>query len=442
MVERDEVLRVKTAKKAGTLSRLLDAVARHGAHVGEIETLQIHPDFNIREITVIAPSDESIGAIIAAIGEVPGVEMIADPVDRVFAAHEHGKLRIVPDVEVRTLQDMRVVYTPGVARVSTAIAENRTLADRYTWKSRTVAIVTDGSRVLGLGHVGPEAALPVMEGKALFYAMFADLNAVPIVLATQDPAEIIATVRNLAPGFGGIHLEDIASPGVYEIEAALDRELDVPVFHDDQHGTAVVLLAAALRAATVSAREPADLTFGQIGLGAAGSAIALLATEFPFANVMAYDPNEAAARRLENLTNGHAVDARSGGPEEMRAVIDSADILVFTTGKPGLMRPDWVRPGQMIMALSNPEPEIDRLLALEAGAAVAMDGSIVNNVLAYPGLLRGALDAKASGITGAMKRRAAETLASLAQDGELLPDPLDRQVHVAVAEAVAAAAAE
>lgn len=442
MVERDEVLRVKTARKTGTLSRLLDEIARHGAHVGEIETLQIHPDFNIREITVIAPSDESIGAIIESIESVPGVELVAEPVDLVFAAHERGKLRIVPDVEVRTLQDMRVIYTPGVARVTSAIAADPTLADRYTWKARTVAIVTDGSRVLGLGNVGPEAALPVMEGKALFYAMFADLNAVPIVLGTQDPGEIIATVRNIAPGFGGIHLEDIASPGIYEIEATLEEELDVPVFHDDQHGTAVVLLAAALRAAAVCERDPAELTFGQIGLGAAGSAIALLAAEFPFARVMAYDPNQAATDRLIGLSRGAMVEARSGGADAMRDVIASADVLVFTTGRPGLMRPEWVRPGHMIMALSNPAPEIDRSDALEAGAAIAMDGSIVNNVLAYPGLFRGALDARVERISGAMKRRAAETLAALAQDGELLPDPLDRRVHDAVAQQVAAAAGE
>jgi malate dehydrogenase (oxaloacetate-decarboxylating) len=442
MVERDEVMRVKTTRKTGTLSRLLDEIARHGAHVGEIETLQIHPDFNIREITVIAPSDESIGAIIESIGLVPGVELVAEPIDRVFAAHERGKLRIVPDVEVRTLQDMRVIYTPGVARVTSAIAADPSLAERYTWKARTVAIVTDGSRVLGLGNVGPEAALPVMEGKALFYAMFADLNAVPIVLGTQDPGEIISTVRNIAPGFGGIHLEDIASPGIYEIEATLEDELDVPVFHDDQHGTAVVLLAAALRAAAVSGRDPAELTFGQIGLGAAGSAIALLAAEFPFARVMSYDPNPAATERLLGLAQGGAVEARSGGEDAMRDVIAAADILVFTTGRPGLMRPEWVRPGQVIMALSNPAPEIDRSDALQAGAAMAMDGSIVNNVLAYPGLFRGALDARAERISGAMKRRAAETLAGLAEDGELLPDPLDRRVHDAVAEQVAAAAKE
>jgi malate dehydrogenase (oxaloacetate-decarboxylating) len=366
--------------------------------------------------------------------------MVAEPVDRVFSAHQGGKLRVVPAVEVRNLQDMRVVYTPGVARVSAAIAADRSLVDRYTWRNQTVAVVTDGSRVLGLGNVGPQAALPVMEGKALFYAMFAGLNAVPIVLATQDPQEIIATARNIAPGFGCIHLEDIASPGIYEIEETLDAELEIPVFHDDQHGTAVVLLAAALRAAELCGKTPQKLTFGQVGLGAAGSAIALLATQFPFAQVMAYDPKSEAVQRFKALAGDATVSATSGDEDAMRKVMAQADILVMTTGKPGLMRPEWVQPDQMIMALSNPAPEIERTTALAAGAALATDGSIVNNVLAYPGLVRGALDAGASRITSEMKRTAAETLAMLASDGELLPDALDPVVHQRVAARVAAAA--
>ncbi len=442
MVERDEVYRVKTARRAGTLSRLLDAIAQFDAQVGEIETLQINPDFNIREITVISPSEESVPSITAAITAVPGVELLADPVDRVFERHVGGKLAVTPTVEVRTLQDMRQIYTPGVARVCSAIASDPGLADQYTWRSRTIAVVSDGSRVLGLGNIGPVASLPVMEGKAMFYAMFAGLNAVPIVLDTQDPDEIIETVINIAPGFGGIHLEDIASPGVYEVERRLDAELDVPVLHDDQHGTAVVLLAAAIRAAHLTGRDIADLTFGQIGLGAAGSAIAMLATEFPFASVQAYDPVPEACDRLRQLTEGKRVTAYAGDTDKMQHVMTTSDVLVMTTGRPDLMEPAWVRKGQTIMALSNPAPEIDRIVALEAGAAIATDGSIVNNVLAYPGLFRGALDAGADSITGKMKRRAAETLAALAPEGELLPDPLDRTVHEAVAARVAAASSD
>jgi malate dehydrogenase (oxaloacetate-decarboxylating) len=440
MIERDEVFRVKTIRKTGTLARVLDAIARHGAHAGEIETLKITPDYNIREIVVIAPSEDSIGPITEAIRAVEGAELVADPYDRVFSRHRSGKLNVVPSVEVRTLQDMREIYTPGVARVSRAIAADVSLASELTWKGRTVAVISDGSRVLGLGNIGAEASLPVMEGKAMFYSMFADLNAVPIVLRTQDPDEIIATVANIAPGFGGIHLEDIASPGIYRIEEELDARLDIPVFHDDQHGTAVVLLAAALRAAQLSGRAVEELVFGQIGLGAAGSAIALLAAEFPFAHVLAYDPDAAACERLMRLAQRRAVDASSSGREQMRSVMAQADVLVMTTGQPNLMKPEWVREGHIIMALSNPVPEIDRRDALAAGAALATDGAIVNNVLAYPGLFRGALDAGASKISSHMKRIAAETLADLAPRDELLPDPLDRTVHERIAAAVASAA--
>ncbi len=440
MIERDEVYRVKTARRVGTLARLLHAIAQHGAQVGEIETIHITPDYNIRDVVVIAPTEDVIGPITDSIRTVEGVELIAAPVDRAFDRHRGGKLSVVPAVDVRTLQDMREVYTPGVARVSMAIHADPARARELTWKRRTVAVVSDGSRVLGLGNIGAEASLPVMEGKAMFYAMFADLNAVPIVLATQDPDEIVTTVRNIAPGFGAIHLEDIASPGVFEIETRLDAELDVPVFHDDQHGTAVVMLAAALRAAELIQRPIEDLTFGQIGLGAAGSAIALLATEFPFAEVLAYDPVPEAGRRLPPLAGATPFTASSAGEPAMREVMERADVLVMTTGRAHLMDPAWVRPGQVIMALTNPVPEIDRDAALAAGAAVATDGSIVNNVLAYPGLMRGALDADAVRITNTMKRRAAEAIARLAPPDELLPDPLQRTVHDAVAAAVTAAA--
>jgi malate dehydrogenase (oxaloacetate-decarboxylating) len=272
--------------------------------------------------------------------------------------------------------------------------------------------------------------------------MFADLNAVPIVLATQDPDEIVTTVRTISPGFGGIHLEDIASPGVFDIEARLDAALDIPVMHDDQHGTAVVVLAAVLRAAELAGHDPADLTFAQVGLGAAGSAIALLATAFPFAQVHAYDPVPEAGARLPALAGETPLSVVAGGPEEMRRVMDAGDVLAMTTGQAQLMDPAWVRPGQIILALSNPVPEIDRRVALDAGAAVATDGSIVNNVLAYPGLFKGAMDSAATSITLRMKGAAARTLASLAPDGALLPDPLDRSVHDAVASAVAEAARE
>jgi len=440
VIERDEVFRIRTRRTPGTLARVLAAIGEHGAHIGEIETLSITRDHNVRDVTVIAPGDDAVDRIRAAIAALEGVELVEQSVDRVFAVHEGGKLVVRPSVDVETLLDMRQVYTPGVARVARAIERDPALADRYTWRRRTVAVVSDGSRVLGLGDIGPLAALPVMEGKALFYSRLVDLNAVPIVLDTTDPDEIVETIVRIAPGFGGIHLEDIASPGVYDIERALIERLDIPVLHDDQHGTAVVVLAAILSAARLTGRPLDSMVFGQVGLGAAGSAIALLAATLPFALVDAYDPDPVAVARFEaSVTAGSApIQARSAG-EAFDDVVRDADILVLTTGRPGLLGTERVRDGQVVVALTNPVPEITIEEALAGGAAIATDGSIVNNVLGYPGLFRGALDARASAITAAMKRAAAEALSSLAPGDALLPDALDRSVHAEVARRVAAA---
>ncbi len=439
MIERDEVFRIRTERSPGILAGVLSAIAGHGAQIGEIETLYMGHDHNIREVTVIAPGDEAVEAIHQAIDALPGVQVVADHIDKVRATHEGGKLVVRSRVEVRTLQDMREVYTPGVARMSQAIADDPSLAGRYTWKGRTLAVVSDGSRVLGLGDIGPLASLPVMEGKALFYAELVDLNAVPIVLATSDPDEIIETVVRISPGFGGIHLEDIASPGVYRVEEELEERLDIPVMHDDQHGTAVVVLGAVLAAEELLDRPLAELSFGQVGLGAAGSAIARLALEFPFTAVHAFDPTADAATRLAGLAPAGAPLHVGSEPADFERVLAESDVLVLTTGRAGLLEPGQVRAGQAIFALSNPVPEIGIAAALAAGAAIATDGSIVNNVLAFPGLFRGALDAGAPSITTAMKRAAAEALADLSPEGVLLPDPLDRSVHRAVAQRVAEA---
>jgi malate dehydrogenase (oxaloacetate-decarboxylating) len=341
---------------------------------------------------------------------------------------------------VRTLQDIREVYTPGVARVVKAIADDESVADRYTWRGRTVAIVTNGTRVLGLGNVGPAAALPVMEGKALFYAQLVDVNAVPLVLDADDPQDVIDTVERLAPGFGAIHLEDIATPGVYEVERQLQQRLKIPVFHDDQHGTAVVVVAAILSAARRTGKEISDLSFGQLGLGAAGSAIAGLASGFDFKEVRGFDPNPLGIERLREVAEP-GVELLTGTSESFLAeVIERSDVLVMTTGKAGLLDPARVRDGQIIMALTNPVAEISTRDAIAAGAAVAADGSIVNNVLAYPGLMRGALESNATAITASMKRAAAFAIADSTLDGQLLPDPLDARVHDAVTLAVSEAA--
>ena len=441
LIEQDEVFRMKTQRRPGTLAAVLAAIAEHGANLGDIEMISVQRDYNIRDVTVIAPNEESVDAIQAAISGVHGVEIVTR-IDKVFHKHEGGKIATRPTVDVRTLQDIREIYTPGVARVSSAIAADESLADRYTWRSRTVAVVSNGSRVLGLGNIGPAAALPVMEGKALFYPLFVGLNAVPIMLDTQDADEIIETVVRIAPGFGAIHLEDIASPDVYRIEAELDERLSMPVMHDDQHGTATVVLAAAVSAARMLGKPLDELVFGQVGLGAAGSAIAALASRFDFGRIIAFDPGEPSVPHfLGQIDQNRLSDVSAGTSDaDLEKVLTEADVLVMATGRPGLLRPDQVKEGSVVFALSNPVPEITVSDAEAAGAALAADGSIVNNVLAYPALFLGALNAGADRITPTMRRAAAVALADLAPEGALLPDPLDHPVHVKVAEAVAAAA--
>lgn len=437
-IERDEVFRLRTKRTPGTLSRALAVIGDLGAHIGEIETVYIGAEFNVREVTVIAPDDAAVEKIHAALDLLDGVDVLPGRIDKVAAKHRGGKIAIRPTVEVRNLQDMREVYTPGVARVVQAIAADESVADEMTWRGKTVAIVTDGSRVLGLGDVGPAAALPVMEGKAIFYAALVGVNAVPLVLDARSPEDIIETVVRVAPGFGGIHLEDIATPGVYTVERELERRLSIPVLHDDQHGTAVVLVAAVVSAAKKLGLDLGDLVFGQVGLGAAGSAIAGLASGFGFKEIVAFDPSEDGVARLQEVADPDA--PMSAGTDNFDAVVNSSDVLVLTTGRPGLLSPERVRPGQIVFALTNPIPEIQPEDARAAGARLAADGSIVNNVLAYPGLFRGALDARAAHITSGMKRAAALAIAEMSPDDQLLPDALDVTVHQHVAAQVAAAA--
>lgn len=440
MADRDVTFRIRTARVTGTLGRVLMAVGELGAHIGDIETLARTRSYNVRAVTVSLPDEDLLADIRQAIESVDGVSIIEE-IDRVFQVHEGGKLSTASSVSVTNVQDMREVYTPGVAQVSRAIARDETLADRFTWRANTVAVVTNGTRVLGLGDIGPAASLPVMEGKALFYSMLVGLNAVPIVLDTKDPDELIETVVRLAPGFGGIHLEDIATPDVYRIEEELDRRLDIPVMHDDQHGTAVVVMAAALSAAKTLDIDPSELSFGQVGLGAAGSAIAALALAFQFQAVHTFDPDPSASARMAELAADEAARLHlHGGDTGYAELRDAADVIVLTTGRPGLFTPEMVRPNHIILAISNPEPEIEVDEAMAAGAALASDGTIVNNVLAYPGMFRGALSARAQRITTDMKVAAAMKLAEMAHPGILLPDPLDRSVHEAVAGAVAHAA--
>jgi malate dehydrogenase (oxaloacetate-decarboxylating) len=426
----DCTFRIQAPHKVGSLAKVTAAIADVEGKIGDVVTLNIARHESIREITIEVRDNEHAELVASRLCELDGVRVIWFR-DRALLAHEGGKLRVEATRPVRSVQDMRDVYTPGVARVCLAIAEDPSLAARYTTIGRSVAIVTNGTRVLGLGDIGPVASMPVMEGKAIFYRQCAGLSATPILVDTKDVDEFVESVVRIAPTFGGIHLEDISAPECFEIERRLIELLPQPVMHDDVHGTAVVSLAAAIVACRQADLMLPDQTVGQIGLGAAGLGIASLMLDGGVKRVIASDPNPASHER-----------ATAKGIEiaDLDTVMREASVVVATTGVPGLIKPEMVRPGQVILALSNPSPEIDPDDALAAGAGFAADGTSVNNVLGYPGIFRGALEAGAPQITTKMKLAAAWTIAGLTVESELVPDVLDTTVHDCVAAAVREAA--
>ena len=428
----DCTYRVQIPHHAGQLARVARAIAEGEGLIGDVVTVSLGREHSVRDITIEVRDIEQAERIAELVQALDGVTVEWHQ-DRALLRHIGGKLRIEACWPVRTVQEMRDVYTPGVARVCTAIAEQPELATRYTMISRSVAICTNGTRVLGLGNIGPVASMPVMEGKAVFYDQFARISAMPILIDTGDVDTFVDTVVRIAPTFGGIHLEDISAPECFEIERRLIDQLPQPVMHDDVHGTAVVSLAALMVACRYAGIELASATVGQLGLGAAGFGIAALMVDAGVRRVMAFDPLEASHARAR----AHGVEIST-----MERVMAEADVVVATTGRPGLIPPEMIRPGQVILALTNPDPEIEPEVAEAAGAAFAADGRSVNNVLGYPGIFRGALRAGASGINVAMKLAAAQAIAELAGDGELVPNALDHRVHDAVAEAVRQAAVE
>jgi malate dehydrogenase (oxaloacetate-decarboxylating) len=348
--------------------------------------------------------------------------------DEVLELHQKGKIAIRSRYPIDSMTTLRRVYTPGVAEVCRKIAADPSLAWTYTSISHMVAIVTDGTAVLGLGDIGPLASMPVMEGKAMLMETLVGLSGVPILLDTKDTDEIVATVKAIAPTFAAIQLEDISAPRCFEIEERLQAALDIPVMHDDQHGTAVVSTAALLVASRETGHDLNKAVIGQIGLGAAGNAIGKMLMRLTGNPVYGADLSTDALDRFE----------RAGGRKsDLREIMAECDIVIATTGAPGLIEPEMVRPGQIILALSNPNAEIDPDVALARGAAFAADGKSVNNVLGFPGIFRGVVDAHAPRITHEMLLAAAETIASMTPPGELVPSPLDKKVHRAVARAVA-----
>lgn len=428
----DYTYRIRLPHRPGSLAKVTGAIADGEGLIGDVNTLNVGSDASIREITLEVADYGHAERVARLVDALEGVEILWFQ-DRALLKHEGGKLSIEAKRLVRTVQDMRDVYTPGVARACTAISDTPSLAGKLTMIGRSIAICTNGTRVLGLGNIGPVASMPVMEGKAVFYQQLAGVSAMPILIDTGDVDEFVETVVRIAPTFGGIHLEDISAPECFEIEARLKATLPQPVMHDDVHGTAVVTLAAALVACRNAGLRLEDEVIGQIGLGAAGLGIASLIAEAGAKKVLASDPNEASHER-----------ARERGIEitDLATLVREARVVVATTGVAGLIKPDMVREGQVILALTNPYPEIEPDTALKAGAAFAADGTSVNNVLGYPGIFRGALLAGARTINTEMKLAAAGAIAELTVESELVPNALDPAVHQQVAAAVREAAVE
>ncbi|MBB3085976.1 NAD(P)-dependent malic enzyme [Geodermatophilus sabuli] len=375
--------------------------------------------------------------------------------DPAFAVHEGGKLVVRPTRSIDSLADLALTYTPGVARVSSAIAAEPGLARRFTWASRVVAVVSDGTAVLGLGDIGPAAALPVMEGKACLFSEFSGLSSVPVVLSTTDVDTIVETVAAIAPSFGGINLEDISAPRCFEIEERLRERLDIPVMHDDQHGTAIVVLAALRNAARVVGRELGDLRVVVAGAGAAGIACTKILLEAGIGDIAVADSRGVLHLGRDDLTPIKRWVAentnRAGYAGTMTGALEGADVYLGLSGGSVPESAIATMAGDCIVfSLANPIPEVDPEMAGRYAAVVATGRSgepnQINNVLAFPGIFRGAIDAGATAITEEMKLAAATAIADVVGDDVradyVVPSPLDRRVAAAVAAAVASCARE
>ena len=424
------ILRLRVTDKPGYLGRIATLVGELGANIGEISIFTQGPDFIIRDLSLQLDDQEHLEKLQAAISALDGVRL-EDTIDPVQHVHEGGKIGIKSRVEVNSLADLRRIYTPGVAQICKLIAKDKEQSKHYTCIPNSVAVVTNGTAILGLGNIGPVAGMPVMEGKSVLYEQLVGISAVPILIDSTDTDFIVQTVKGIASTFGAIHLEDFAAPACFEIEDRLQAELSIPVLHDDQHATAIVVLGALL---TITQRMGIDLAschIGIIGLGAAGAGIARLLQAFGSKEIYGTDLREDAMKRLRD-SGGIATD--------LITLMKESHVVVATTGVPNLIKPEMVRKDQVILALSNPDPEIDPDLAIECGAKYAADGRTINNALAFPGLFRGALTAGATKFTDAMKIAAAHAIAGQTKMDNLVPSILDREVHKVVADAVALAA--
>ena len=420
-------VRVRNVNKSGTLARLLASIANLGASVGSIEMLTETAQAVVRDITVYADDEEHMDHVIETMRVNEGTRVL-EVRDEVLRVHQKGKIAIRSRFPIDSTATLRRVYTPGAAEVCLKIADDPELAWLYTSISHFVAIVTDGSAVLGLGDIGALASMPVMEGKAMLMETLVGLSGMPILLNTRDPEQIIQAVANIAPTFAAIQLEDISAPRCFEVEERLQAMLDIPVFHDNQHGTAVVSTAALQVMASRARVDIGKAVIGQVGLGAAGNAIAKMLMRLTGNTVLGIDLNETCMERFEH---------DGGKRSSLAEIMSECQIVIATTGVPNLISPEMIRKGQLILALSHPKPEIDPEEAMERGAIFSADGKSVNNILGFPGIVRGAVDSRAPRITHEMLIAAVDVLVRETPSEELMPNPLDKRVHRQVARAVA-----
>lgn len=444
-------VRLELINRAGTLAKVTKAIADVGGSLGQVSLIERNLKTIKRELQIDASSTEHAEKIVNAIKAVSEVQILHVS-DRTFDIHRGGKIRIQNRIAISSSSDLAMAYTPGVGRICKAINEEPEKVFSLTIKSNSVAIVTDGSAVLGLGNLGAEASLPVMEGKSMLFKEFADIDAFPICLATQDVEEIIKTVKNISPVFGGVNLEDIAAPRCFEIEKRLQEELDIPIFHDDQHGTAIVTVAALINALKLVKKEMETIRVVINGAGAAGIAIANLLRKAHCTNITLCDSKGIISQDRSNLTPEKQFFAVEKGGLLADALVD-ADVFIGVSA-PRVVIPEMVKSmakEPIIFAMANPTPEIQPELIQDIAAVIATGRSDypnqINNVLAFPGLFRGALDCRATALTTDMYLQAARAIASLVSPNVLdkehiIPSVFDNRVATTVSAAVQQAARE
>src|SRR5919202_964000 len=449
------ILRVEYPNRTGSLGKVFTTIGEAGGDVGAVDIVR-QGERSIRDITVNARDSDHGQQVAKAIDALEDVQVLSSS-DRTFLAHMGGKIEVKPKMSIKTRDALSMAYTPGVARVCQAIAEDTTQAFNLTVKRNTIAVVSDGTAVLGLGEVGPEAAMPVMEGKAMLFKEFADVDAYPICLECTGTEDIITTIKNIAPGFGGINLEDISSPRCFEIEERLQQELDIPVFHDDQHGTAVVVLAALINSLKIVGKEKEDLKVVVNGVGASGTACIKILHSAGVQNIIGCDSKGIVHKRREDLTPLKQWVVENTNPENLTG--DLSDAIVGADLFLGLSIPDVLTvelldsmsEDPIVFALANPDPEIAPEEA-EGRARIIATGrsdypNQINNTLCFPGIFRGALDSRARKMNEEMMLAAARALAEVIPEEDLsedyiIPSVFDEHIVPTMAEAVAEAARE